>query len=412
MSAPAGERVGFLDVLRMPEIRAVVVVTFVIMLGFGILSPALPLYAQSFGVSRGAVGLLISAFAIMRLIFDLVAGGLVDRYGERSMATLGAGIVGVSSALAAMAPTFPLLVVFRGAGGAGSSIFFASLMAYLLRTAPRDRVGRVMGVFYGAFNLGIIAGQPVGGLAARYLGLASPLWIYAGACLLSAALYLRAIHPQGDRPARDPSVPRGLRSLPRTRQFATVLVVGLAYAWMIGAVFSTLIPLFGRERVGLTEVGVGLSLAVVSASEFAVLFHAGSLADRRGRRAVMLPAFGLLCASVAVIGLATSLPWFLAVMVVLGVAAGYAGVAPTAMLADVAPSRSSGTAIGAYRFMTDVGFVLGPLVAGVTADLAGFGAAFAVSAGPSLVAVLMLLSIPETMRRAPPDGPASTDPGR
>jgi MFS family permease len=191
-----------------------------------------------------------------------------------------------------------------------------------------------------------------------------------------------------------------------------VLVVGLAYAWMIGAVFSTLIPLFGRERVGLTEVGVGLSLAVVSASEFAVLFHAGSLADRRGRRAVMLPAFGLLCASVAVIGLATSLPWFLAVMVVLGVAAGYAGVAPTAMLADVAPSRSSGTAIGAYRFMTDVGFVLGPLVAGVTADLAGFGAAFAVSAGPSLLAVIMLLSIPETMRPASPAGPASTIPGR
>jgi MFS family permease len=400
MSAPPGERVGFLDVLRVPEIRAVVLVTFVIMLGFGILSPALPLYAQSFGVSRGAVGLLISAFAIMRLVFDLVAGGLVDRYGERSMATLGAAIVGVSSALAAMAPTFPLLVVFRGAGGAGSSIFFASLMAYLLRTAPRDRVGRVMGVFYGAFNLGIIAGQPVGGLAARYLGLASPLWIYAGACLLSAVLYLRAIHPQGDRPARDASVPRGLRSLPRTRPFATVLVVGLAYAWMIGAVFSTLIPLFGRERVGLSEVGVGLSLAVVSASEFGVLFHAGSLADRLGRRAVMLPAFGLLCATVAVIGLATPLPWFLALMVMLGVAAGYAGVPPTAMLADVAPPRSSGTAIGAFRFMTDVGFVMGPLVAGVTADLAGFGAAFAVSAAPSLVAVLMLLSIPETMRRA------------
>jgi MFS family permease len=266
-------------------------------------------------------------------------------------------------------------------------------------------MGRVMGVFYGAFNLGIIAGQPLGGLSARYLGLASPLWIYAGACLLSAALYLRAIHPRDGRPARDPSVPRGFRSLPRTRPFATALMVGLAYAWMIGAVFSTLIPLFGRERVGLTEVGIGLSLAVVSAAEFAVLFHAGSLADRLGRKAVMLPAFALLCATVAVIGLFPSLPWFIGLMVALGLAGGYAGVPPTAMLADVAPAHSSGTAIGAYRFMTDVGFVLGPLVAGVSADLAGFGAAFAVSAVPSLVAVLMLLSIPETMRRASPAGP-------
>src|SRR5438094_9197069 len=149
----AGPRVRIRDILRIREIRVVTVATFVVMLGYGILSPVLPLYARSFGVGYGAVGLLNSSFAFARLLFDLVAGPLIRRFGERAMVTAGAVIVGVSSLLASMAPNFPSLVVLRGAGGAGSSLFFVALMHHLLRTAPKDRVGRTMGVFYGAFNV-------------------------------------------------------------------------------------------------------------------------------------------------------------------------------------------------------------------------------------------------------------------
>jgi Major Facilitator Superfamily len=198
-------RIGVVAILRVREIRVIVLITFVIMLGFGILSPILPQYARSFGVGYDQVGLLIGAFGFTRLLFDLVSGPLVDRHGERAMATVGAAAVGVSSALAAMAPNFTLLVVFRGAGGAGSAVFFAAVMSYVLRSTPRDRMGRVMGVFYSAFNLGIILGQPLGGLAASVFGLASPLWLYSGACFLSAALYLRYIR----NPPREPRAEAG-----------------------------------------------------------------------------------------------------------------------------------------------------------------------------------------------------------
>lgn len=403
MSQPA-ERVRALDILRIPAIRVVVLVTFVIMLGFGILSPILPLYARSFGVGYDAVGLLVSAFGFTRLLFDLVAGPLVDRFGERATATAGAAVVGLSSALAAVAPNFPLLVVFRGAGGAGSAVFFAALMSYLLRTAPPERMGRVLGVFYGAFNLGIIAGQPLGGLAAALFGLASPLWIYAGACFLSAALYARYVRnperPSSEREGRR----RGLRGLSWNRSFVAVLIVNMAYAWIVAGVISTLIPLFGREGVGLSEVGVGLGLALTTATEFVVLFPAGAAADRFGRKAVMVPALAALAASVAVLGLATPVTLFAVGLAVLGVAVGYAGVPPAAMLSDVSSPETHGTAIGVYRFMSDVGFMLGPLVAGGSASAFGFGAAFALSAIPALVGLAMMLSIPETMARAP--GPA------
>src|SRR5206468_3455897 len=118
-----GPRVGYRDILRIREIRVVILGTFVIMLGYGILSPILPLYARSFRVGYDAVGVLVSAFAFTRLLTDLGCGALVNRFGERAMVAAGAIVVGVSSALAAVAPTFALLVLFRAAGGAGSAVF-------------------------------------------------------------------------------------------------------------------------------------------------------------------------------------------------------------------------------------------------------------------------------------------------
>src|SRR5947208_5548575 len=118
----SAEKVTIRSILADRAVRVIMVITFVVMLGFGIIAPILPLYARSFGVGYGAAGLLISAFAFTRLLFDLVAGPIVDRYGERAAVTGGLLVVVVSSVLTGLAPTFVLAVVFRGAGGAGSSV--------------------------------------------------------------------------------------------------------------------------------------------------------------------------------------------------------------------------------------------------------------------------------------------------
>lgn len=398
------EGLGFREILRIPEIRAAMLGTFVIMLGFGILSPVLPNYARSFGVGYDAVGLLISSFSLTRLVSDPFVGRFIDRHGERAMATLGAVGVGISSVAAAAAPNFTLLVVFRGAGGIGSALFFAALLSFLLRTIPSERVGRVMSVYYASFNLGFIAGGPLGGVFARWFGLASPLYIYAGSCFLSAVLFWRTIHD----PARgDDEIRRGgVRRLPWRRPFVTVLVVNGAYLWMIGAVFSTLVPLFGREEVGLRLTGVGLGLAIATATELVALFPAGKATDRRGRKAVLVPALAGLAVVTAAFGFAGSTVTFMVAMGVLGVASAYAGVPPAPMLSDVAPEELKGSAVAVFRFVGDLGFVAGPLVAGWAANAYGFQASFAISALPALVALALVLSIRETMPLLPKTGEA------
>ena len=69
-----------------------------------------------------------------------------------------------TTVLLARAPTFAWAVVFRGAGGAGSALLFAALYSSYLKIVPHDRLGRAFGIFYGMFNVGMIAGQSVGAL--------------------------------------------------------------------------------------------------------------------------------------------------------------------------------------------------------------------------------------------------------
>jgi MFS family permease len=389
-----------LDVLRLPDIRAAMLGTFVLMLGFGIVTPVLPSYAQSFGVGYDAVGLLVSAFAFSRLLADPFVGRFIDRYGERAMTSLGAAWVGLSSIAAALAPSFALLVVFRAVGGVGSALFFAAVLSFLLRTAPAERSGRVMGVFYASFNVGFIVGGPLGGVLARHFGLASPLWAYAAACLLAAVLFLRTIHDPV-RPDRDARV-TGLRRLPWNRPFVTVLVVNAAYMWAMAAIYQTLVPLFGTSRaVGLSLEGVGVALAIATATELAALYPAGRASDGRGRRAVLIPALAGLAIVIVVLGRVASVPAFMVAMAAMGVASAYAGVPPAPMLSDVTPEEMMGTAVAVFRFVGDLGFVLGPLLAGWVAGSIGFGTSFAVNAIPVVVALALVLSIPETMGTRP-----------
>jgi DHA1 family multidrug resistance protein-like MFS transporter len=417
------EKVNFRLIISDPPVRVVVLIIFVIMLGFGMIAPILPLYARSFGVSYDAASLLISAFAFMRLVADPVVGPLVDRFGERLCSVTGVIIVGVSAVLAGVATSFPLVVVFRGAGGAGSSLVFAALYSYLLKVVPSHRMGRTMSIFFGALNVGIIAGGPLGGIVAHAWGLASPLFVYAGLCLLSGLLYLRFMpdpNVVGGRtpdpglaadvataappPAGGPRVPFWRRSanqiieLMKHRPFLTVVVLNMAFFWVVAGGYDTLVPLFAREGLGVSPVGVGALFGLVVAGEFLVLYPAGSLSDRIGRKPVLLVSLSAVAVMMFMLGWATSPVALGMLLVIAGLTSGATAATPSAMLSDVVPDSGSGTAVGVFRFFGDLGFVLGPLVAGVSTSAFGFRWAFAIMALPVLVALALVIWTPETLK--------------
>jgi MFS transporter, DHA1 family, multidrug resistance protein len=423
MGRPRGQQgTGIWAILSDRRVTGVVLVVFIVMAGLGLVLPILPLFARSFGVGYGAVGVLVSAYGLARLVFDLVAGPLVDRFGERAAAAGGLLLVGLGSALTGVAPGYGVAVVTWATAGVGSAIALAAVYTRLLRVAPAQQTARTLGIFYGAFNTGFVAGGAASGLVAARFGLAGPLLANAAVVAVAAVLWL-ALVPSG-RPAGRPAgqaapaageavppaggaVPlrerrRGsnLALLLRTPGLLPVVVTNFAYLWMVAVVFDTLVPLFASDALGLSTVAIGVLFAVALAAEFVVLYPAGSVADQHGRKPVLVPALAGLALATAAVGWASTPLLLGAVLAVLGVMSGAAGVPPGAMLSDVAPTQASGTAVGVFRFFGDLGFTLGPLLAGWSVPALGFRWAFALAAVPTVVALALILRTPETLRPA------------
>ncbi len=377
------------------------------MMGFGMALPILPLYARSLGASIAAAGLFASMFGLVRLAMDLGGGPLVDRFGERLIAPVGLAIYGVGTLVAGLAPTLPAAIFSWALGGAGSALFFAAQFSYVIKASPKDLMARVLSVFYASFNAGLIAGGVLTGVIINFWGIAGPLRVY-GVLLLGAAVLYRRVVPPVERRAEQEAEARediggpqtkrfnGLLELFKTRGFLMVMLVQFSYMFMVTAVFDTLVPLFGKETLGLTEAGVGIVFGVAIAAESLVLYPTGLLADRRGRRIVMIPGLIFLIFTTSSLGFATGSSLLFILIAFHGVASGIAGVPPGAMLADISPERRSGTMVGAFRFTGDLAFFIGPLVAGYLADHSGFRTAFIVCALPLALALAAVMRTPET----------------
>lgn len=416
MSASAGEKVTLRSILGDRYIGPIIGLVFLVLAGIGVVFPILPLFARSFGVGYDGVGLFIGTFGFMRLFGDLIGGVIVDRRGERWTAVAGMSLLAVCSTATGLAPNFSIALVAWGLAGIGSAVSFAALFSYVVKVAPSDRVARVLSFFYGAFNVGVIAGGAVGGLVAAKFGLAAPLFIYSAILLFALAVYIpRFVLPIERSVVEDPAEiaeAEGLvveASLPSTGPvramfklagFRTALILNLTYLWMVGAVFNTLLSLFATDELGVSTAGIGGLFSLAVAAEFAVLFPAGAWADRYGRKAVMVPSLAGLTIVLALMGFATSVWMFAVLLVFLAFTSGFAGVPPAAMVSDVVPEDQRGKAIGAFRFFGDLGFFLGPMIAGATSKSFGFETAFIIVAIPSAIAMVMTIRTAETLRRS------------
>lgn len=390
------------------EVAVLSGVAFCVAAGFGIVAPAIPVFARSFGVSRTAAAAVVSAFALMRLVSALGCGRLVNQLGERVVLGTGIGIVAVSSALAGLAANYPQLLMLRGVGGIGSAMFTVSASSLLLGVAASGQRGRAMGTFSGGFLLGGIAGPGIGGVVTG-VSLRAPFFLYAGTLAAAGAVGLTLLPRRDGRvrrhdhaPDRPPLTIGKALGIPA---FRAVAIANLADNWAALGVRAAIVPLLVVEVLRKSPVWIGVGFTVFTLANLCTLVIGGRIADRRGRRPLLLIGSLGSAAGIALLILPPTLPVFLMSMVVFGLGSGLLDVAPGAMLGDVVGGRG-GTVVAAYQMAGDAGSLAGPLVAGALADTAGFDAAFAVTAGVLVVAAIAAFQAPETLaRQAGPDEP-------
>ncbi|MGO1399520.1 MAG: MFS transporter, partial [Brevibacterium yomogidense] len=183
------------------DIWVLVSAAFIVAIGFGIIAPILPQFAASFDLGVTAASIVVSSFAFFRLVFAPMGGRLVDKLGERRVYVVGLLIVAASTYAVAAATTYWQLLLFRGLGGIGSTMFTVSAMALIIRIAPPKARGKATGAYASSFLFGNILGPVVGGMLAG-LGMRIPFVIYATGLLLAAAVVWFRLErkPQLDRP--------------------------------------------------------------------------------------------------------------------------------------------------------------------------------------------------------------------
>ena len=384
---------------RIPrDIWVLIAAAFVIAIGFGLITPVLPSFARSFDVGVTASSIIVSAFAFFRLVFAPAGGRLIAKFGERPIYITGLLIVAISTGATAFAQSYWQVLLFRSLGGIGSTMFTVSAVALIVRLAPPTIRGRVSSAYGSAFLLGGIGGPVLGGLLGN-LGLRIPFLVYAVALVIAAAIVAAMIRTEALRPAAD-APQRAVFTVREALQdsaYRASMGSAVANGWANFGVRNAILPLFATAVI-LDEPWVaGAALAVFAAGNAVGLTFSGRLSDRIGRRPFIIG--GLLVSGLAtmITGWVGTLPLLILVSAVAGLGAGVLNPAQQASIADIVrQDRNGGPAIAAVQMSSDLGSIIGPIIAGVLVDEGSYGLAFAVTGLIGLLAVIPWLRARET----------------
>ena len=379
---------------------------FVDLVGFGIVLPLLPLYADRFGASGTVVGVLVLSYSAAQLLFAPLWGRLSDRYGRRPVLIVGLLGSTLSYLVFAYAGSVWVLLLSRvmaGIGGANIPV----AQAYIADVTPPEHRAANMGLIGAAFGLGFIFGPIIGGVLAP-VSPVLPGLAAAGLCggnaivaffLLPESLTVRErVRQMRARRAVAESGPAertgGRTGRPEFRlvmgnpAFVDTLVLFFVFS-LAFSIMHPILPLYASGRFGLGERAVGglfAFLGIVSAVVQGIVVRV--LVARTGEVALIRAAAVPFTAGFLVVGLASSLPTLLAGLALL--ALGFGGSLPSlvSLLSRSAPEAIQGGSLGIGQSAGALARVIGPFVSGVSWDLLGDSAPYFVATGFGIVAGL------------------------
>lgn len=367
---------------------------FIIALGYGLIAPILPQFAGSFGVSMAAAGAVISVFALARLLGAPGAGVLVDKLGSRPIYITGLAIVAVSTFFVAFAQAYWQIVALRFIAGFGSTMFTLSAQALIVRVTHPSIRGRANALYATAFLLGNIFG-PVLGAALSFLGYRVPFAIY-GIGVGAAALFVWMLtHPKPGTAKKTLDKPvMQLRQAWRVPTYKALLSAVFSHGFVNLGARVAILPLFAAAVFEHGAAASGLALTAFAFGTAVTLQVSGRMADRLGRRPLILTGLIVCGVFTGVLGQATSF-WPLIILSALsGAGGGLMGPAMQASLADIIGNdRSGGKVLSTYQMVQDAGQILAPVLLGAVAQAAGFNWAFGLCAmlcGAAFVVYLFL----------------------
>ena len=371
---------------------------FVNLVGFGIIIPLLPFYAETFGASPVVIGLLFAAFSLAQLVASPVLGALSDRFGRRPVLIFSLIGTVISFAMLAAAQSLAMLFAARVIDGlSGGNITIAR--AYIADVTEPGERAKAFGFLGAAFGLGFIVGPGLAGLFA-HISYTAPIWAAAaitGVAVAVAWLWL----PETVRHAGAVSV-SPLRALPEVlgRSHLRPLLIADFVYWCSFAVCTTTFALFASRRFGFDVVRTGYVLAGFGV--LGVVVQAGLVgfvARAIGVRRTLLTGLVIASGGWALAAAADTVPMFLVSLIPAGIGVGLCNASIVALISHSGSKDEQGTVQGAAGALESLGRAIGPMWGHGALQRFGEGSAYATAALGYLVAMFLVLRY-----QPPPEG--------
>jgi MFS transporter, DHA1 family, multidrug resistance protein len=368
---------------------------FIAFLGIGIIVPIMPVFASDLGAGGLALGMIIAAFSLTRGILLPVVGNLSDKWGRKNFLAAGLLIYGLVGLLIPMAGSVEQLITIRSFHGVGSAMIVPIAMAYLSILAPAGHEGRYMSYLNIAIFCGIGCGPIIGGLIYDAFDFAAVFHLMAVMSFIALVLVLCYMPPHVPATTKNlPTILESFKSMASNLKTSGILIArfGTMIVMVPTMAFLPLIMSAWQETTGL-QIGIVIAGRTLVNALFQVPF--GKLSDRTSKLPILVISSCSLALTIYWI------PWMdsFLTMFIIYLFIGAEEAAVWAVLGAYASIEAKqhyghGTMMGVFSLAMSIGVFTGAVLSGITMDIWGTVAAYAVASsavlGFTLVAVLMI----------------------
>ena len=361
---------------------------FFSLLSQGIISPALPLFAEDFNDSVFLVGMAVGVFGIGRVAMGLPSGLLAQRYGRRIVLLGGTGLAALGSIMVPFSGDLTELMVYRTISGLGGGMYMVGAAIYLRDVSTQQSRARYQSLQEMSVVLGVLVGPFIGGYLAEVWGLKAPLYAQAVAVAVAVPIVLLWL-PETLR--RDPGASSGGASsanvsappTPKASTFASLNILLRNPGFVAACLFNlaivanrqggrfAIMPLVAHVR-GFGPGQIGVFLTVTHIPQLMFIPLTALISDRFGRVTTVLPAAACVILGISIFIYADTIYLLMLSAIIMGAGEGLAGPPPVAYVADIAPPGMEGITLGLFRTIGGMGFLGGALLLGGLSDLLSF----------------------------------------
>ncbi len=373
---------------------------FVAVLGFSVVAPVFPHYAMSLGASYALLGFIVSIYGATQLITQIPIGRQSDRVGRKKILLLGLITFTFMPLLYIYASDAYFLLLIRALGGVGASAVWPLAMALIVDQTEAEGRGAALGFYNASFYSALAFGPLLGGGLYDRFGIEAPFIFWALLGVASVIIvYLKVQEPEKKRLSIGDLPQRTRERLVNPGYQTTFLACCSVVLWVgvVGGFNYTMLPGYAAG-LGLSATDVGLIYLVYGGTTTLSNIYFGRKADRGRRKALIFGGCLAGAIAFAFLPLASNLVQVAILFAALGLGLGVGNPAAAALIADTTCTSRRGEIFGIFNTSRMSGVVVGPLVAGLTADVYGVNGALTAFVVIAAAVTLLALAVREPMQ--------------